>query len=337
MELSNKKPFNMQESVRLSVLWFVGFFAFVLLLIAMAEPVAIALALGFNLIVIRDHLGVKLRGYGRAMFVLVSVLLLGGYYIFSNLNHLVRDFAGMATDVGQIARHVTSQLKAYLPINEISVGQLVDGLMMAYDRWVADLLSMTTVTTIVTVMVYIALVPILVMMFLVEHSKILPSIYTFMPKKAMYAKNVLAEWLVELEEYVWCKNIEGLIITIASYLMFDVLFGLNYSFVLSIMVGLSVFVPFVGPLLVAFPIAAVAAVQFSSVDTLAMIVVAYTILQTIEGFVLSPWLFGKRLELSPLAVLCFIVLLGALFGLWGVLLTVPVLTFVRSCQVCYDH
>jgi len=46
--------------------------------------------------------------------------------------------------------------------------------------------------------------------------------------------------------------------------------------------------------------------------------------KVLEGFVLTPWLVGKRIGLHPLAVIFALLAFGQLFGFFGVLLALPV-------------
>ncbi|WP_206771037.1 AI-2E family transporter [Vibrio owensii] len=334
MSLLKKSDVGSGDGLFLSVLWFAAFFSFLALLIVAAQPVVIALVLGFNLIVIRDRLGVKLNGLYRATFIVGICLFFAGYLVMTDFRELALEYASMSEDMSFLLERYSAQLSSTLPVFGEYIPAAVSDLSDNYAEYLQGLVSAESVSVFATFLFCISLLPVLVFMFFTEHAKILPSVYSFIPKEASYTKTVLAEWLGELEEYVWCKNIEALIMTAVSFVLLEWVVGLNYSFVLAILMGLSVFIPFVGPLLAAIPVFAVSLIQFGATGTTMGVMAYYAVLQALEGFVLTPWLFGRRLELSPLAVLTFIVLLGSLFGFWGVLLTVPLLTFVRACQVC---
>jgi predicted PurR-regulated permease PerM len=52
--------------------------------------------------------------------------------------------------------------------------------------------------------------------------------------------------------------------------------------------------------------------------------------QLLENFVLGPMIIGKASRLHPVAVMVVLVLGGAIFGVWGVILAVPITVFVRE-------
>lgn len=131
--------------------------------------------------------------------------------------------------------------------------------------------------------------------------------------------NVMRLWLVGqfiriilMTLWVW----------IALYLM-----GLPGPFVLGLQAGLSNFIPYVGPIVAAIPIALVAMPLGGSL--LIWAVVIYTIIQSIEGYVIGPLIQRQAVEIPPAWTLVAIVLLGALFGVLGIALAMPLVAIGR--------
>lgn len=104
--------------------------------------------------------------------------------------------------------------------------------------------------------------------------------------------------------------------TVALYLI-----GVPYALLLGIFGGLISFVPFLGAILSAIPPAFVA--LFTNPIDVVWVVVAYVIIQQVEGNVIQPVVMNRALKLPPVAVLFAIALMGTLFGLVGVILAVP--------------
>ncbi|MEH2487467.1 AI-2E family transporter [Bradyrhizobium sp. AZCC 2230] len=105
------------------------------------------------------------------------------------------------------------------------------------------------------------------------------------------------------------------------------LIGLPGPFVLGLQAGLSNFVPYLGPILAAIPIALVAMPLGGSL--LIWAVVVYTIIQSIEGYVIGPLIQRQAVEIPPAWTLVAIVLLGALFGVIGIALAMPLVAVSR--------
>jgi predicted PurR-regulated permease PerM len=109
---------------------------------------------------------------------------------------------------------------------------------------------------------------------------------------------------------------------IALYLV-----GLPGPFLLGLQAGLSNFIPYIGPIVAAIPVALVAMPLGGSLLIWAVIV--YTIIQSIEGYVIGPLIQRQAVEIPPAWTLVAIVLLGALFGILGIALAMPLVAIVR--------
>jgi predicted PurR-regulated permease PerM len=105
------------------------------------------------------------------------------------------------------------------------------------------------------------------------------------------------------------------------------LIGLPGPFVLGLQAGLSNFIPYLGPIVAAIPIALVAMPLGGSL--LIWAVVIYTIIQSIEGYVIGPLIQRQAVDIPPAWTLVAIVLLGALFGVMGIALAMPLVAIGR--------
>jgi len=105
------------------------------------------------------------------------------------------------------------------------------------------------------------------------------------------------------------------------------LIGLPGPFVLGLQAGLSNFIPYLGPIVAGIPIALVAMPLGAS--TLVWAVVIYTIIQSIEGYVIGPLILRHAVDTPPAWTLVAIVLLGALFGVLGIALAMPLVAIGR--------
>src|SRR5215831_5369549 len=131
--------------------------------------------------------------------------------------------------------------------------------------------------------------------------------------------NVLRFWFVgQLIRII----LMTLCVWIALYLM-----GLPGPFLLGLQAGLSNFIPYLGPIVAAIPIALVA--MPLGVSPLVWALVIYTIIQSIEGYVIGPLIQRQAVEIPPAWTLVAIVLLGALFGAIGIALAMPLVAIGR--------
>jgi predicted PurR-regulated permease PerM len=131
--------------------------------------------------------------------------------------------------------------------------------------------------------------------------------------------NVLRFWFVgQLIRII----LMTLCVWVALYLI-----GLPGPFVLGLQAGLSNFIPYLGPIVAAIPIALVAMPLGGSL--LVWAVVIYTVIQSIEGYVIGPLILREAVDTPPAWTLVAIVLLGALFGVMGIALAMPLVAISR--------
>ncbi len=99
--------------------------------------------------------------------------------------------------------------------------------------------------------------------------------------------------------------------------------GINFAMPVGILTGLLIFIPYLGYAIGISLALLVALLQFEGMEPLIGVLVVYGIGQVLEGFILTPWLVGKRIGLHPLAVIFALLAFGQLFGFFGVLLALP--------------
>lgn len=102
------------------------------------------------------------------------------------------------------------------------------------------------------------------------------------------------------------------------------LVGIDLAFLIGMVAGMISFVPYLGGIVGVTAAIVAAIVQFGDVFHVAMVLLVFAVGQSLEGFVLTPWLVGERVGLHPVAVIFAIMAGGTLFGFLGVLLALPV-------------
>jgi len=114
-----------------------------------------------------------------------------------------------------------------------------------------------------------------------------------------------------------------------SYVVFRFI-GLQYSMVLSLFTGLSVLLPYVGATVMFIPVAIVAITQPGLPVHPGWVILAYGIIQLLDGNVLAPLLLSEVTNLHPIAIIAAILLFGGIWGFWGVFFAIPLATLVNA-------
>ncbi|MBL7661705.1 AI-2E family transporter [bacterium] len=105
---------------------------------------------------------------------------------------------------------------------------------------------------------------------------------------------------------------------------------------LSLIVFLCSFIPVAGVFISSVPICLVA-LQESGFTLVFACIILITIIHMIEAYILNPKIYGSHLHLNPVIVLIILTVGGKLFGVWGLILGVPLCTYVFTKAIRYQE
>lgn len=197
-------------------------------------------------------------------------------------------------------------------------------------------LSAASVVGIVSAMIYLFLVPMMVFFFLKDKGQLISWFLQFMPKDRNLTVRVWEEVDIQIGNYVRGKFAEIFILWFVSYATFATM-GLNYAMLLAVLMGVQVIIPYIGATLVTFPVLGVAYFQWGFGDDFMYIVIAYTIIQALDGVVLVPVLFSEAVNLHAIAIIVAILFFGGLWGFWGVFFAIPLATVVKAVLTAWPR
>ena len=189
--------------------------------------------------------------------------------------------------------------------------------------------SLASAGNIFTVMVYMIVIPLLVFFLLKDKEPIITWFARFTPKDHGLAYQVWKDVDIKMGNYIRGKLLEIMIVGVAAYVPFG-LMGLNYAATLSIFIGLSVIIPYVGAIAVTIPVALIAWFQWGPGDTFFYVMIIYLVIQALDANVLVPLLFSEVVNMHPVAIIMSVLVFGGLWGVWGVFFAIPLATLVQA-------
>jgi putative permease len=210
-----------------------------------------------------------------------------------------------------------------------AVSMLIETELRALGGAALQLFSLESVVTLITLLVYALLVPFMVFFFLKDKASILAWMSRFLPREQRLAAAVWHDVDRQMGNYVRGKFAEIVIVWLVTFLTFAA-FKLQFSMLLAVMVGLSVIIPYVGATIVTLPVAVIAYFQFGPSSQFAWIVIAYLIIQVLDGNVLVPLLFSEAVNLHPVAIIVAILVFGGIWGFWGIFFAIPLATLIQA-------
>lgn len=190
---------------------------------------------------------------------------------------------------------------------------------------VGDVLSAT-----IYVLVSICLIPIYFFFFAWHFNPMLKRVEQFIPKPH---RERIVELLGRMDEAVGAFLRGRLLITGAMMIMFSIAFciaGVPYWFLIGVGTGLLSFVPYLAVFGGGLAVMAKWIDVSSGTESVGWIeillypMLAYSVVQLLEGWLLTPWVQSQSLEMSPVAILIIVLIGGSVGGLYGLLLAIPI-------------
>ena len=288
---------------------------------------------------------IKIPRFGAVMIVLLLFLILVLALVF-----------GILPLVSQQALQLVAQIPSWIADAQTALLQLPDkypeilseqqirdfikataGFLTELGQQIVVTLSASSVLGIITLVIYLILVPILVFFFLKDKDKLTLWFQGFFPERDHGLTTAVWEKVNrQMSNYIRGKFWEILIVGGVTFITFSI-FGLQYSALLSVIVGLSVLIPFVGAAVVTIPVVVVAAVQWGFEPEFFYLVGAYLIIQMLDGNVLVPLIFSEVVDLHPIAIVVAVLVFGGLWGVWGLFFAIPLATLVQAILISWPR
>ena len=140
---------------------------------------------------------------------------------------------------------------------------------------------------------------------------------------------VLNEITDQIQRYLLVQVAMSVLVGLTTGLVYWWM-GLEYAPVWAILAGVLNLVPYIGSLVVTGSSALVAFLQFGTVDMAVAIGTASLIIHTIFGQLLTPWLTSRASAMNPVVVFASVLAWGWLWGVWGLLLGIPIMMVIKA-------
>lgn len=187
-----------------------------------------------------------------------------------------------------------------------------------------------TATQLVKVSVFIALVPVVAFYLLRDWHDLAAGIESFL--RAPGRRRV--DRFFHISDQVLRRFIRGeLLVMLGIGLMYTLgymITGISLGLVLGILAGVVSVIPFASFVLGGIPAFLIAVAQFHDVAHPLMVVATIAVAELIGNTILVPLLVGRFVRVHPAAVLLFIFAGGALFGIMGMILALPLAAIANA-------
>ena len=140
---------------------------------------------------------------------------------------------------------------------------------------------------------------------------------------------VLEDITGQIQRYLLVQLVTSVLVGVATWLAF-LWIGLDHPAIWGIAAGVFNTIPYLGPVVVTGGTALVAFLQFGSLGMGFTVGAIALLITSLEGYLLTPWLTGRASRMNPVAVFVGVLFWGWLWGVWGLLLGVPVIMVIKA-------
>ncbi|GKW44634.1 AI-2E family transporter [Planococcus sp. NCCP-2050] len=183
------------------------------------------------------------------------------------------------------------------------------------------------ISTITSVILSVVIVP-FILFYLLKDGEKLPEYFVKLlpPRLRQDTREVLSEADKQLGAYIQGQIIVAFCIGVMIYIGFLII-GMDYALLLGVLAMVTSVVPYLGPAIAITPAAIIALV--TSPFMLVKLAIVWTVVQLVEGNLISPQVMGKTMFIHPVTIIFVLLTAGSLFGIAGVILGIPMYALVR--------
>jgi predicted PurR-regulated permease PerM len=148
-------------------------------------------------------------------------------------------------------------------------------------------------------------------------------------QKKRITVNVLDDITKQIERYLLVQILTSAVVGVATGLAFWAI-GLENAAVWGILAGVTNLIPYIGSVIMMAAAGLVAFLQFNSIQLALLVGGASLLIHTLVGNLLVPWLTSRTSRMNPVAVFVGVIFWGWLWGIWGLLLGIPIMMVVKA-------
>jgi len=174
------------------------------------------------------------------------------------------------------------------------------------------------------------LIVIYLLFLLLEHRTFSTKIERMCKSQDQYekVKNILDKIDQDIKHYLRIKTTVNAIAGVLSYILL-LSFGVKYAEFWGILIFLLHFIPFIGPVIAVVVVLLAVSIQVTALVPFVILAVILSAIQFGVGNFLEPKWMGTRLNLSPIVILLSLAFWGAIWGVIGMFLCVPLMVIVN--------
>jgi len=263
--------------------------------------------------------------FGFIIYLSLSIII--PKFIFQ-LEHLISALEEFSFVEEMKALEVT--LMHYIPF--LKAGDLTSRIEFFITSQVTNIFDTVTIilSSIVSIVAVLVIVPFITFFILKDSRKIFQGLLQTIPNKYFemsyyILKKVTLQLGLFVRAWIFDATFVGVMIGFGFYFI-----DVPNALPLGVIAGLGHLIPYFGPIIGGIPAIIVSIVQYGDLSQVPLILFVVLITYTLDNGFVQPYIFGKSVEMHPIVIILLIISGGILFGLYGMLLAVPIATVIKT-------
>ena len=161
------------------------------------------------------------------------------------------------------------------------------------------------------------------------------NLYLLIPKKYREeTRRLLYSLNIPLKKFVQGALLDCSVIFVINAIGFSII-GLKAPLLFALFCAITNVIPYVGPYIGGAPAVIIGLTQSTSIGIIVLIFIV--IVQALEGNLLQPLIMSKTTKLSPIVIILGLLVFGHFFGIWGMVLSTPILGVLKELLNFFDE
>lgn len=275
------------------------------------------------------------RGMSRTS---ATVAIFAGFFIFTGISYMV--FLPLLSGEIQALQSGLNPEKAGLMIDrledfmvanipflggkDLNLLSRLENSMAKTGEWIFD--HFLDTASVITSMI---LIPFIIFFLMKDGREFKKAFVSIMPNQYFeFTLYLLYKLNAQIGNYLRGQFIDATIVGVLSVgaLWF---IGVKYFFIIGTFTGLANLIPYFGPIAGATIAIIVSILQTGSFHMALYVIIAFTLIKLFDDILIQPIVVARTVHMHPLVVLLSVLIGGKLFGILGMLLSVPIVGFMK--------
>lgn len=282
---------------------------------------------------------IERSGLGRAISSLISTIItfivVGGltYLLFYQLRLFTNDLPQIKEELRSFLDTIQQKLSSTTGLTPDEQKEIIaersEPMVDAAEKMATNLLG-----SILNAALKFLLVLVYLFLLLLYRDKFSDFIMKYVPaEKNERAKSILNKTSKVVFHYLWGR-IKVMSILGVMYLITFIIFDVRYTILLTLFGAIITIIPYIGPMISGILPVCFVIIFGRDLSEILLFASIILIIQLIESYILEPVIIGSEVQLNPLIVIIAIIIGGAIWGVAGMILFVPIFSILK---IIFDH